>query len=117
MSLLSSFFGEKQEAGGEVKTIIDGVTYVAGLVSNPEDTGQLLDAVRDITARLQPGEAPSAEDEQQLFSIYLQLEGYLITKEPLRHFIKEDLRKRIAEPLIKQLNDFEATQKRPQVKV
>lgn len=73
-------------------TVLDMVTYAAGLVSNSRDIDPLLDNVRAITARLKPGEAPSAEDKQSLVSTYLKIEQYLITKEMIRSYTQEELR-------------------------
>lgn len=104
MSLFSSFFGEKRDtATTQIEGVLDLVTYTAGLASNPADINSLLDTVREITARLGPGQAPTAEDEKQLLGVYLELENYLTTKEPLRSFTRDELRKRIAPTLLARL--------------
>ncbi len=89
---------------------MDAVTYAAGLVSNSDAIDPILDNVRDITAKLQPGEAPSKEDIQSLINIYLQIEQYLVTKEAIRAFTKEDLRIRIDPPLLAAITRHEAQQ-------
>ncbi len=99
MSLFGSFFGKKTEKKIAITTPLDAVTYAAGLVSNQADINTMLDTVRDITARLGPSGTVSPQDNMQLISVYLKLEHYLITQEAIRTFTKEDLRKRIAEPL------------------
>lgn len=68
------------------------VTHAAGLVSNSSAIDTLLDDVRAITVKLQPGENPSDKDSQILIEVYLKIEHYLITKEPIRTFTLKELR-------------------------
>lgn len=110
MSLLSSFFGTKPTSTGGGNAL-DLVTYTAGLASNPDDINPLLDKVRMVSARLKPGQAPSSTDEKELLVVYLQLENYLTTREPLRSFTKEELRKHLNGPLLTQLATYETNQK------
>ncbi len=72
------------------------VLYVASLVSNPTEVDIILDNVRLITARSQPGRALPAKDQQILARVYAQLEDYLLHKDPLRVFAIDDLRTSIA---------------------
>jgi hypothetical protein len=74
---------------------LDIVLYVANLVSNPTDIDIVLDDVRTITSRLQPGQAPSAEDLIILDKVYSRLEDYLLHQDALRVFTVEELRGRI----------------------
>lgn len=107
MSLLTSFFGKrKQEEVVEAATVLDLVTYTAGLASNPDDIAIYLDKVREVTARL-GSTPPNSKDEATLINVYFQLETYLTTKEPIRTFTKEGLRKRAAAPLIARLDQHE----------
>lgn len=108
MSLFTALFKRETETTN-IKNVLDLVTYMASLVSNPDDIGDSLDTVRDITARLNPGESLPAGDVNHLLDVYLQLEKYLTTKEPLRTFTKAELRQRIPESLLKQLTDYETT--------
>lgn len=82
-------------------TVLDMVTYAAGLVSNSRDIDPLLDNVRTITARLKPGETLSSEDRQSLVSTYLKIEQYLTTKEMIRSYTQEELRARLSPRLQK----------------
>jgi len=75
---------------------LDIVLYVANLVSNPTDIDLVLDRVRDITSRLQPGEQPSPSDRETLKKVYEELEDYLLHQDPLRVFTREELRGRIS---------------------
>lgn len=104
MSLFGTLF-KRDTKVTNINNVLDLVTYVAGLVSNPDDIGNSLDTVREITARLKPGESLSADDTDRLFDVYLQLESYLTTKEALRSFTKEELRQRIPEQLLQQLTN------------
>jgi hypothetical protein len=107
MSLFGTLFKRDTETA-DIKNVLDLVTYAAGLVSNPDDVGDSLDSVREITARLKPGEPLPTGDTDRLFDVYLQLEAYLTTKEPLRSFTKEELRMRIPESLLQQLTNHTA---------
>lgn len=102
MSLLGSLFSSRQKPV-VIQTPLELVTYSAELASNQEAIGSILDAIRLITVNLGPGQQPSPEQNRQLLDIYLQLEQYLTTKEPLRTFTPEGLRRRLAEPLRNQL--------------
>jgi hypothetical protein len=75
---------------------LDIVLYVANLVSNPTDIDIVLDDVRTITSRLQPGQAPTAQDIVVLDKVYSRLEDYLLHQDALRVFTVEELRGRIA---------------------
>ena len=99
MSFLDSLFGTSQKAK-PLDTPLELVTYAAGLVSNQAAIGPTLDIVRSITARLSAGQVPPPEDENKLIDVYLELESYLTTKEPLRNFTTEDLRKRATPELL-----------------
>lgn len=111
MAFFSSLFGQKQHSAESIQTPVDLVTYAAELVSNPDDINPVLDKVRSITAHLKPNEPPSPEESKQLFKVYGQIETYLTTKEPLRTFTKEELRKRIPGPILLQLTNYESSQK------
>ena len=108
MSLLKRFFGQESSPHSDITTPLDLVNYAASLASNPSDIDHTLDAVRLITSQLQPGQAPDAQDGDKLLSVYVQLEAYLTTKEPIRAFTKQDLRKRLTPQLLQQLQNFEA---------
>ncbi|HSE61806.1 MAG TPA: hypothetical protein VLA88_05950 [Candidatus Saccharimonadales bacterium] len=54
-----------------------------------------------MSSQLKPGESLSPEQEKQLALVYLQLEQYLMTKEPLREFKQEELRQKIHDERLK----------------
>jgi hypothetical protein len=115
MSWLKSFFNSDKSAKDEVGTTLEMVTYVAGLAANPDAIDGLLDAVRHITSRLQPGQLPTQADDEALMAVYLELESYLTTKEPIRAYTKEQLRQRLSPILQQRLVTYETGQNRQPV--
>lgn len=96
MAWLQSFFGAHQEAAStEGGTILDVVTYLASLATNPSDIDPMLDTVREVSSRLTPGQALSTNDEAKLSKVYKDLELYLIEKDPIRKFTPEEVRRRV----------------------
>ncbi|HSX28906.1 MAG TPA: hypothetical protein VLF60_05665 [Candidatus Saccharimonadales bacterium] len=112
MSFLKSLFGQQPATATQVRSVLDMVALTASLASNPTEIDPLLDKMRAITANLAPGQAPSPRDTEALLAIYLQLEQYMTTKEPLRTFTKEELRSRLTLELRQQLETFETNSKR-----
>lgn len=68
--------------------LIDRITYLASLVSEPSGVDPMLDKLRVVTAK--PTQ-PSPEDIEALKSVQSQLEDYLVHREGLRSFTKESL--------------------------
>jgi hypothetical protein len=91
------------EAVASIDNLVDAIIYLAGLVSNPSAIDPLLDDLRRITTRIKDGNL-SASEQKQLTTTYLNIEEYLINKEPLRSFNKEELRNKFTGKLIKQIN-------------
>lgn len=80
-------------AGQETtRYLIDRISYLASLVSEPRTVDTTLDKLRFITSR---ASQPTAQDMQTLKSIEAELEDYLIHKERLRTFTKVSLRANI----------------------
>jgi hypothetical protein len=99
-TIARTFFGKPlQPSKAQKASPVDIVVYVANLVSNRRDIDPILDSVRLITARHAQGHPISPQDEEQLLNVYLQIEQYLLTKEPLRAFTKETLRQDVAQKL------------------
>ena len=71
------------------RELIDRISYLASLVSEPKTVDITLDKLRIITSQTSQ---PSAQDIQTLESIQAELEDYLINKERLRTFTKATLR-------------------------
>lgn len=96
--LKSLFTAPKQEAK-LVTNPIDMVVYASGLVSNIGDIDPFLDKMRIITSQLGPDQEPTPADRRELLEIYIAVEEYLVTKEPLRQFTKEQVRSRLSPEL------------------
>lgn len=73
-------------------TTVDIITFVAALASQQIKVDPILDQLRDLTADLPADSQISAEQEQKLTTIYLQLEDFLTTKEPLRAYTQASIR-------------------------
>lgn len=74
-------------------TPVDVINYMATLASNPQEIDPLLDTLRRITAQLDPRQQKlTKSEESDLAKLYLKLEDYLVTKEPLLHFTVPSLR-------------------------
>lgn len=72
---------------------IDVIVYMESLASSPTALDPEMDQLRLITARLTPGaDKLSDKDINALIKLYLKIEHYLITSEPLRKFNREELR-------------------------
>lgn len=81
---------------------LDVVIHTAELVSIPTEIDDTMDKVRLLTASHSSGEFTEA-DKKALADVYLELENYLINKEPLRKFSRDDLRSRLSANFIKLL--------------
>jgi hypothetical protein len=107
VAIFRSFFG-----GGQVTEVItsalDLVTTVAGLASNPKKIDPLLDKVRAISAQLAPGGLVSEKEESSLFDVYLEIERYLMTSDPIRIFSQQELRGKASKGLLARLEVYEA---------
>lgn len=82
---------------------LDTVIHTAELASIPAEIDVTMDKVRVLTASRSSGEFTAA-DKKVLLEVYLQLEDYLVNKEPLRTFSREDLRGALPAEFVKQLS-------------
>lgn len=109
MSLFGSLFKSNDSplSTEEISSPLDLVTYAGSLASNPPDIDPLLDPVRKITAThpLESGLSPA--DETELLKVYLELEVYLTSRDPIRTFTKEELRGRLSDSLSSKLATYE----------
>lgn len=80
---------------GQEASPLEVVLYAANLATNPGDIDAILDEVRGITAQLAPGQPLNPEQERRLGAVYLQIEKYLVTQEPLRKLTQPEIRQRI----------------------
>lgn len=113
MSFLNSLFGNKSKTkAASINSTINLVTYAAGLVSDQVSIDTSLDTLRSITSALEMGQAPSADDDERLLAVYLQIEQHLTTNDPIRKYTKDDLRARLSAELRRRLESFETTYKK-----
>lgn len=111
MSFFSSLFSSEKEGTTQVGTLLELTNYAANLASNMASVDPLLDEVRRITATTaQPGTL-SVEESRSLINVYLQIEDYLINKEPIRSFSKDELRARVTSKLREQIESYEVNLK------
>jgi len=81
---------------------LDIVTSLAAMASKPQDVDKILDTVRTITTS-RSAQQLTADDKNALIHVYLQLEDYLVTKEPLHKFTTVSLRDSLPSAFLKEL--------------
>lgn len=97
ISSIQSFFSPKQNIS-ENNSVVDIVIYATSLASNPVLVEPYTEKLREITAKIQPGEKKiSSEIQSALAVLYLEIEKYLIEKEPVKKMTTEALRENIKE--------------------
>jgi hypothetical protein len=110
MSWLKSLFSaddNRPQSLSSAKTILDVVIGAASLASQPQEIDPILANVRAITARLRPGQPVSQRDGLTLLRVYLEIEQYLTTRETLRSFTRDELRRRLDANLRASLETYE----------
>jgi hypothetical protein len=86
----------RKQIGQEVSSMAI-ITYVARLSAKPDKLDTYLEPMRRISAKLQPGEQPSIEDQVVLKNVYLQIERQLVEGDALRTFTPDVLRHEISQ--------------------
>ncbi len=98
LSVARNFFGKPLKSSTNTHTTsVDIVIYAANLASQPKEIDDILDNVRRVTSLMQQGAGATAEDNERLLQAYLKVEEYLLTKETVRLFTKDNLRQDIAQ--------------------
>ncbi|HSE61885.1 MAG TPA: hypothetical protein VLA88_06370 [Candidatus Saccharimonadales bacterium] len=86
----------------------DVIVYMAQLVSKPRAIDNLLDTLRTITAGAPQGQLQlTMADKQTIVSLYLLLEEYIIQKESVRKFNKDELRMLLPDSFVSLLTSYE----------
>jgi len=97
ISSITSFFSQEptyQKTGSP----IDIVLYEISLSSSPQFMESYQEKLREITAKIKPTEKIlTTESNKELATLYINIEHYLIEKEPLKKITKTELRKNITE--------------------
>ncbi|HSE61377.1 MAG TPA: hypothetical protein VLA88_03715 [Candidatus Saccharimonadales bacterium] len=94
MSWLSSFFGTSEtrpSTSPEGATAVDVITYLASLASNPREIDPILDRLREVTVRQGKNTTLTEADQAALAEVFQQLLRYLVEREPLRAFTREEI--------------------------
>jgi hypothetical protein len=108
MSLFGSLFKPTDATSTQtIANALELATYAGGLASNPGDIDPILDRVRKITATNTNDQSLSPENEVELLDVYLDIEGYLTTRDPIRIFTKDELRSRLSNDLLARLTKQE----------
>jgi hypothetical protein len=106
MVIFKNLFGGSQQSE-IMTTALDLATTAASFASNTRDIEPLLHEIQVISHQLPPGALLTSEEEQSIFAIYLKLEHYLITSDPIRKFDKEELRNKASRGLRARLEAYE----------
>lgn len=99
-------FGSQQQSE-IMTTALDLAKTAAGFASNQNDIEPLLYKIRQISNQPSSGTLLTPGDEATLFNIYLQIEKYLMTADPIRTFNREELRGKASRGLRTRLEDYE----------
>lgn len=87
------FFGNpKGVVSGRSVICADVITFLVSLCSDTSKIDQQLDDMRFITARKGPDEPLTTEEQEKLARVYLSVERYLVEKDPVRNFSRQQLR-------------------------
>lgn len=106
MVIFKNFFNSKQQTE-IMTTALDLAKTAAGFASNQSDIEPLLYRIEQISSHLSSGALLTESDEAALFRIYLQIEHYLMTADPIRTFNREELRSKASRGLRARLEDYE----------
>ena len=106
MVIFKNFFNSQQQSE-IMTTALDLAKTAASFVSNQNEIESQLYAIRQISAQLPASALLSPHDEAILFDIYLQIEKYLTTRDPIRTFNKEELRNKASRGLRTRLEAYE----------
>jgi len=104
MVVFKNFFGTSQQSE-IMTTALDLAMSAASLASNPTDIESLTGQIDLIAERSSTMLSP--KDEETLFDIYLQIEHYLLTSDPIRKFNKIELRSKASRGLHARLEAYE----------
>jgi hypothetical protein len=86
---------------------LDLAKTAAGFASNQTAIEPLIAKTKQISNQSYFGSQLSHADEEALFGIYLQIEKYLMTADPIRAFNKDELRNKASVGLRARLENYE----------
>ncbi|SRR6266568_6525327 len=97
-SVKSFFTSTHESVDKQTASSIDIIIYILGLASNSQLVEPYQERLREITAQIKPEEKTlSSENQSALADLYIDIEKYLIEKEPLKEITMAELRKNIVE--------------------
>ena len=105
MVIFKNFSSQQQSE--IMTTALDLAKTAAGFASNQNDIEPLLYKIKQISNQPSSGTLLTQGDEATLFNIYLQIEHYLMTADPIRTFNKDELRGKASRGLRARLEDYE----------
>jgi hypothetical protein len=106
MVIFKNFFNS--QAQSEIMTTaLDLAKTAAGFVSNQSAIESPLHRLDQIASQLSSSSLISSADEAALFDIYLQIEHYLLTADPVRTFNRDELRNKASRGLRTRLEAYE----------
>lgn len=105
MVIFKNFSSQQQSE--IMTTALDLAKTAAGFASNQSTIEPLLYKIKQISNQPSSSALLSPENEATLFSIYLQIEQYLMTADPIRTFNKQELRGKASRGLRARLEDYE----------
>lgn len=98
MGWLKKFFAPAKTITSTGSTsALEVITYLASLASSPQDIEPILEDLRELTAKAEPGKPLTQSAQMILARMYTELETHLVEKERLRQFSRESVRARITE--------------------
>jgi hypothetical protein len=109
MVIFKNFFGSSQQSE-IMTTALDLATTAAGFASNKNDIAPLLYELKLVSSRSSSGGLLTQQDEEAIFDIYLKLENYLTTADPIRKFDRTELRNKASRGLRARLEAYESNQ-------
>lgn len=86
------FFGQPQQLSDRAPECTDVILFVASLCSDSTRIDGYLDDMRVVTARLSSTESFTAAEQEKLAGVYLDIESYLVERDPVRKFSRPVLR-------------------------
>jgi len=95
------------QQGEIMTTALDLANTAASFASNQNDIEPFLYQIKQASSLPSSGALLSPENEAMLFDIYLQIEKYLMTSDPIRTFNKEELRNKASRGLRARLEEYE----------
>jgi hypothetical protein len=88
LRMISRQYGVLADNASPVEVVVE----IAGLASDTRAIDPIIDPIRAITATQDAGAELSSQETAKVVAAYLKLEDYLVTKEPLRTFDRDNLR-------------------------